>query len=104
MAELANYKCRIHYRSGKLNADADGLSRKYMYTGEEQVLVFPDILKTVSTATSTSSEEVPFAYILLVDNPDSTDIVQISSSETIPEPHSRYLHRQFQAKSRRSCI
>ncbi|KAH3814696.1 hypothetical protein DPMN_143202 [Dreissena polymorpha] len=56
MASLANYNCRIRYRSGKLNADADGLSRKFMFQeGEEQVLCFPDILKVIQDKDSSYS-------------------------------------------------
>ncbi|KAH3730191.1 hypothetical protein DPMN_056172 [Dreissena polymorpha] len=87
MAALANYNCRIRYRSGKLNADADGLSRKFMFQeGEEQVLCFPDILKVIQD----KSDEEPIAPIVCTlvlqepDRPDSTSL--LNDAETIPEP------------------
>ena len=48
LAELSNYNCSISYRSGKQNADADGLSRK---KPETETKIFPDVLKGICHAT-----------------------------------------------------
>ena len=46
VAALANYNFSISYRSGKLNIDADGLSRLSEGSLSEHV-VYPDVLKAV---------------------------------------------------------
>ena len=48
LADLSNYKCSPSYRSGKQNADADGLSRKKPETGTK---IFPDVLMGICHAT-----------------------------------------------------
>ena len=46
LAELSNCNCSISYRSGKQNADADGLSRM-----KPETKIFPDVLKGICNAT-----------------------------------------------------
>ena len=47
-AAMSNYNCTIKYRSGKNNADADGLSRLHDNEKKCQATVFPEILKAMS--------------------------------------------------------
>ena len=47
IASLSNYNFSIKYRSGKKNADADGLSRGQEGETEERT-IFPDVIKAVS--------------------------------------------------------
>ena len=56
IAALSNYNFDIKYRSGKKNADADGLSR---CQEEEQHGVLPEVLKAISVASQIVSEEAP---------------------------------------------
>ena len=44
LAELTNYNFSITYRSGKHNADADGLS--HLQDSNDTVTLFSDVLKT----------------------------------------------------------
>ena len=59
----------MKYRSGKKNADADGLSR--MNEGEtEQKVIFPEVLKAVSQAVHVTAESVPLVEcVALTANP-----------------------------------
>ena len=58
LAELSNYNCKISYRSGKKNADADGLSRRS--ETDEITTVFPDVLKAMCNSLVTDTEQAPF--------------------------------------------
>ena len=85
VAALANYNFKIHYRSGKLNVEADALSR--LNTCEqtqtpEQCSARQDVEQTVladSTDTKTEHQSV---------EPDICQAVLSVNTETQPEPHS----------------
>jgi hypothetical protein len=104
IAELANYNCRIHYRSGKLNTDADGLSRRFTYSaGNEEILLFPEVLKTleptndllsktedhiishmvVSVVAETLSHNDPIGETVLIPSKDTA--TSLSIGDDVPE-------------------
>ena len=62
LAELTNYNFNITYRSGKHNADADGLSR--LHEQIEEVTLFPDVLKAVYQSSMMTPEEKPLVETL----------------------------------------
>ena len=81
LAELSNYNCSISYRSGKQNADADGLSRRKC---ETETTIFPDVLKVICN--TLTAEQVPFSDILTHRDEDLTseaDDDQEVSSEAL---------------------
>ena len=81
LAELSNYNCSITYRSGKQNADADGLSRRKEDT---ETTIFPDVLKVICK--SLTATQVPLADILTDPEEDSAvgiDVDQEASSEAL---------------------
>ena len=45
VAALSNYNFSLTYRSGKLNQDADGLSR--LIEGQDQQVMYPEVLKAI---------------------------------------------------------
>ena len=72
----------VTYRSGKKNADADGLSR---CQEEEQHVVFPEMLKAISVASQIVSEEAPlFESVALSDTACSADTQEETSEEILP--------------------
>ena len=75
LAELSNYNCSISYRSGKNNADADGLSRKQE---KETTTVFPEVLKTICNLMTV--ETAPLAETLMHPD-DEADIDDEVTSE-----------------------
>ena len=77
LAELLNYNGSISYRSGKNNADADGLSRKQ---AQETMTVFPEVLKAISS--TITADSAPFAEILV--HPDETKDID---EEEVPKDH-----------------
>ena len=58
IAALSNYNFDIKYRSGKKNADADGLSRMKEEETEKNV-IFPEVLKAVSQAVHVTAGNSP---------------------------------------------
>ena len=62
LAELSNYNCSISYRSGKQNADADGLSR--MHGLETVSTIFPEVLKATVQIQCMSHAEHPYIDLL----------------------------------------
>ena len=60
VAALANYNFSISYRSGKLNMDADGLSRLSEGSLPERV-VYPDVLKAVLNTCHEAHDPEPLA-------------------------------------------
>ena len=72
LAELSNYNCKISYRSGKNNADADGLSRKQ----ENTTTIFPEVLKAISNTMMV--ETVPLAETTM--HPDG----ELETDEEVP--------------------
>ena len=80
LAELSNYTFTIQYRSGKKNADADGLSRQH----EEKITtVFPDIVKSICQTVIVEKEDAPFAESLIA--PNALVTTQQTPEENIPE-------------------
>ena len=63
IAALSNYNFDIKYRSGKKNADADGLSRLREEEDQHDV-VFPDVLKAISFAAQVVSDNCPLVESL----------------------------------------
>ena len=55
---MSNYNFDIKYRSGKKNADADGLSRMKEEETDNNV-IFPEVLKAVSQAVHVTTENSP---------------------------------------------
>ena len=55
VAALSGYDFSIKYRSGKKNADADGLSRITEGTGKQNI-IFPEVLKALLLSTTVSQE------------------------------------------------
>ena len=85
LAELSNYNCSISYRSGKRNADADGLSRRKEGT---VTTIFPDVLKAVCNAVicnAVTADEITISDILTHadENPpsDVDDDQEVSAEE-----------------------
>ena len=75
LAELSNYNCSISYRSGKQNADADGLSRKKQETTTQ---IFPDVLKGVCNAAICNA--------VTVDDVSLSEVLTDPEEETSSEP------------------
>ena len=62
---LSSYNFTITYRSGKLNQDADALSRLPGPT-DLQNMVYPDVLKTIFNTSQVLIEERPLGETLVV--------------------------------------
>lgn len=67
VAGLSNYNFKITYRSGKLNKDADALSRLPEST-ESHSMLYPDVLKAILNTCQESNEESPLAESVLITN------------------------------------
>ncbi|MEW8316224.1 MAG: reverse transcriptase domain-containing protein [Candidatus Thiodiazotropha endolucinida] len=75
VAALSAYNFTLSYRSGINNADADDLSRKVPETTE--FTKFPEVLKAISSAVSTSHQAVPYVYrVSSIVSPDDTTVEQ----------------------------
>ena len=70
VAALSNNNFFFKYRSGRTNADADGLSIRVAKSGEE--VIFPEVLKAICLAVAVSSP--------LLDSVALTTSVSISNS------------------------
>ena len=79
MAELSNYNCSISYRSGKQNADADGLSR--LHGSETVSTLFPEVLK--ATVQALNVEQEP--YIESPCNAEQACQTDLDESSEVPE-------------------
>ena len=88
VAALANYNFSLHYRSGKLNKDADSLSRLCEGNDREEV-AYPDVLRAIMHSCQVPREELALAESVLVgrsfpiqipDNGISPDTVKALSS------------------------
>ena len=81
LAELTNYNFSITYRSGKHNADADGLSR--LHDSNDTVTLFPDVLKAVYQSSMMVPEVKP-----LVETLTSETVMATVTDHTadIPDP------------------
>ncbi|MCG8031861.1 MAG: hypothetical protein JAZ03_06765, partial [Candidatus Thiodiazotropha taylori] len=73
VASLANYSFSIRYRSGRNNADADGLSRKD--DNQEGNLIFPEVMKAVCQSTTVAN---PFVESVALD-------CNVTAAENVPE-------------------
>ena len=83
IAALSNYNFNIMYRSGKKNADADGLSR--CHEEEQQQVIFPEILKAISVASQIVSEESPLLESVALSDTDlSADTQEETPAEILP--------------------
>ena len=67
VATLANYNFTITYRSGRLNKDADGLSRQFKGSKTEQI-IYPDVLNAVINTCVASEIEPQLAESITVSN------------------------------------
>ena len=67
VAALANYNFTITYRSGRLNKDADGLSRQFKGSKTEQI-IYPDVLNAVINTCVASEIEPQLAESITVSN------------------------------------
>ena len=79
VAALSNYNFSLTYRSGKLNKDADGLSRLAESSEPEHVL-YPDVLKAVLNTCQVDRAELPLAESTLI----ARSLSQIVPSEDTP--------------------
>ena len=80
---MSNYSFDIKYRSGKKNADADGLSR-CQEEGQQHV-VFPDVLTAISVTSQMVSGESPLVEsVAFSDTACSADAQKEISEEILP--------------------
>ena len=59
LPKLFNYNFTIKYRSGKKNADAEGLSRLHENAETTTVFPFPDVLKAICQTVAVEKDEEP---------------------------------------------
>ena len=76
VASLSNYNFCIKYRSGRSNADADGLSGKAETHQEE--IIFPEVLQAICQSTVVNYEQCPFVESLAL-------TCNLSDTDTVPE-------------------
>ena len=76
LAELSKYNCTISYRSGKNNADADGLSRKHE---QETTTVFPEVLKAISNCIIVDT--APYAESLIQSDDNNETEEEVPSDQ-----------------------
>ena len=83
LADLSNYNFTITYRSGRNNADADGLSR--IIHKEETTTVFPEVLKAICQSMTINHEPEPFVDSLMPPNkvPDIVEKAEASVPDDI---------------------
>ena len=89
LAELSNYNCTISYRSGKQNADADGLSR--MHDTNTESTIFPEVLKALVQAHSVQQEGMPYVGVLNCEEDSSQSDIDPSGIVPDDTPHSTAL-------------
>ena len=65
VAALSSYNFTLTYRSGKLNQDADALSRLPEPT-DLQTMIYPDVLKTIFNTSQVLIEERPLGETLVM--------------------------------------
>ena len=79
VAALSDYNFTVKYRSGRKNADADGLSRLPEDTAANQErIIFPEVLKAICQCAALQVEECPLVESVAVSQP-------VDASEDIPE-------------------
>lgn len=59
LASLSNYNCKLHYKTGKSNRAADGLSRL-------PAEIFPNVIKALTSAVLVGKEELPLAESIVL--------------------------------------
>ena len=79
VAGLSNYNFTLTYRSGKLNKDADALSR-LPETTEAQPIIYPDVLKAIMHTSQVATEEGPLAEAVFV-----TQTVESDEASQLPD-------------------
>ena len=85
LAALGSYDFKLIYRSGKSNADADGLSRR----PPQHVELFPDVVKAVCQAYLVERESCPLVETLIVSNavtlvdPPTPDLLDSTSLQNV---------------------
>ena len=85
LAALGSYDFKLIYRSGKSNADADGLSRR----PPQDVELFPDVVKAVCQAYLVERESCPLVETLIVSNavtlvdPPTPDLLDSTSLQNV---------------------
>ena len=77
VAALSDYDFSIKYRSGKKNADANGLSRIPEGNGKQNI-IFPEVLKALCLSTTVSQENCPLVESLAFTQTDK-------DAESVPE-------------------
>ena len=79
VAALSDYNFTIKYRSGRKNADADGLSRLQEDSAADQdKVIFPEVLKAICQCAALQVEECPLVESVAVSQP-------VDVTEDIPE-------------------
>ena len=75
IASLSGYNFSIKYRSGKKNADADGLSR--CKASQEERVIFPEMLKAISHSLSVAEDCPLVESVAVSDSHASTQVDDI---------------------------
>lgn len=73
VAALSDYNFTIKYRSGKKNADADGLSR-CLEDRQKENIIFPAVLKALCQSSTVAAEDCPFVESLALTKPISDPV------------------------------
>ena len=81
LAELSNYNFTIKYRSGKKNADADGLSR--LHDSNQTTTVFPDVLKAICQTVVVEKDKEPLVDSLVT--PDTVPTIDQIEEDIVPD-------------------
>ena len=81
LAELSNYNFTIKYRSGKKNADADGLSR--LHDSNQTTTVFPDVLKAICQTVIVEEDKEPLVDSLV--SPDTVPTIDQIEEDIVPD-------------------
>ena len=80
LAELSNYNFSLTYRSGKKNADADGLSR--LHETAATTLVFSDVLKAICNTVIVQRDTEPMVDSLAP--PDIVSDIEKDGLDNVP--------------------
>lgn len=89
VAELADFQFSIKYRPGRVNGDADGLSRmpmdmeQYMSTCTQAVL--PDVMNGVTQAVTVSQESDPWLCPVTISTALEEESKEVTSVREIPK-------------------
>ena len=86
LAALGSYGFKLVYRSGKANANADGLSRRPQMTAE----LFPDAVKAICHVYTVKRDSCPYIETLIVSNNSQTTESQNSQAQQ-PFPSTEFL-------------